>query len=169
MVAINAHAGNRTRVTSMGGLYDTATLHALVLANVSNNNPLSQHTVEVTGLPTCLIGAPLWATKAKTNFCVKAGSLPVHGARCSPAFFAAGRRSARSAGSLQFDGPDCLCNKKHRCISKPPPCAVVHLEKAIPAKKWLGGLLRCARLCERLHLHISAPLLLLSSFGKAAA
>ena len=25
----NAHAGSRTRVTSMGGLYDTATLHAL--------------------------------------------------------------------------------------------------------------------------------------------
>ena len=26
----NAHAGSRTRVTSMGGLYDAATLHALV-------------------------------------------------------------------------------------------------------------------------------------------
>ena len=26
----NAHAGSRTRVTSMGGLYDTATLHALM-------------------------------------------------------------------------------------------------------------------------------------------
>ena len=25
----NAHAGSRTRVTSMGGLYDAATLHAL--------------------------------------------------------------------------------------------------------------------------------------------
>ena len=25
---INAHAGSRTRVTSMGGLYDAATLHA---------------------------------------------------------------------------------------------------------------------------------------------
>ena len=28
----NAHAGSRTRVTSMGGLYDTATLHALTHA-----------------------------------------------------------------------------------------------------------------------------------------
>mgnify|MGYP007062630612 CR=1 FL=1 len=27
----NAHAGSRTRVTSMGGLYDAATLHALVI------------------------------------------------------------------------------------------------------------------------------------------
>ena len=27
----SAHAGSRTRVTSMGGLYDTATLHALLL------------------------------------------------------------------------------------------------------------------------------------------
>ena len=27
----NAHAGSRTRVTSMGGLYDAATLHALML------------------------------------------------------------------------------------------------------------------------------------------
>ena len=26
--ATNAHAGSRTRVTSMGGLYDAATLHA---------------------------------------------------------------------------------------------------------------------------------------------
>ena len=26
----HAHAGSRTRVTSMGGLYDAATLHALV-------------------------------------------------------------------------------------------------------------------------------------------
>ena len=30
----HAHAGSRTRVTSMGGLYDTATLHALVLLSV---------------------------------------------------------------------------------------------------------------------------------------
>ena len=29
-VGKDAHAGSRTRVTSMGGLYDTATLHALV-------------------------------------------------------------------------------------------------------------------------------------------
>ena len=29
----NAHAGSRTRVTSMGGLYDTATLRALLLVN----------------------------------------------------------------------------------------------------------------------------------------
>ena len=28
--ALNAHAGSRTRVTSMGGLYDAATLHALM-------------------------------------------------------------------------------------------------------------------------------------------
>ena len=28
---LNAHAGSRTRVTSMGGLYDTATLHALLI------------------------------------------------------------------------------------------------------------------------------------------
>ena len=28
---ITAHAGSRTRVTSMGGLYDAATLHALLL------------------------------------------------------------------------------------------------------------------------------------------
>ena len=27
-----AHAGSRTRVTSMGGLYDAATLHALCIA-----------------------------------------------------------------------------------------------------------------------------------------
>ena len=27
----SAHAGSRTRVTSMGGLYDAATLHALLL------------------------------------------------------------------------------------------------------------------------------------------
>ena len=27
----NAHAGNRTRVTSMGGLYDTPTLRALLM------------------------------------------------------------------------------------------------------------------------------------------
>ena len=27
-LATNAHAGSRTRVTSMGGLYDAATLHA---------------------------------------------------------------------------------------------------------------------------------------------
>ena len=29
-IAKSAHAGSRTRVTSMGGLYDTATLHALM-------------------------------------------------------------------------------------------------------------------------------------------
>ena len=28
---MNAHAGSRTRVTSIGGLYDAATLRALVL------------------------------------------------------------------------------------------------------------------------------------------
>ena len=28
---VNAHAGSRTRVTSMGGLYDAATLRALVI------------------------------------------------------------------------------------------------------------------------------------------
>jgi hypothetical protein len=31
-VTRNAHAGSRTRVTSMGGLYDAATLHALLLS-----------------------------------------------------------------------------------------------------------------------------------------
>ena len=30
----NAHAGDRTRVTSMGGLYEAATLHALVACNI---------------------------------------------------------------------------------------------------------------------------------------
>ena len=30
MIKASAHAGSRTRVTSMGGLYDTATLHALM-------------------------------------------------------------------------------------------------------------------------------------------
>ena len=29
----NAHAGSRTRVTSMGGLYDAATLHAPLMEN----------------------------------------------------------------------------------------------------------------------------------------
>ena len=35
---VNAHAGSRTRVTSMGGLYDAATLHAL-LNDLHNLNP----------------------------------------------------------------------------------------------------------------------------------
>ena len=33
-IGVIAHAGSRTRVTSMGGLYDAATLHALVLLSV---------------------------------------------------------------------------------------------------------------------------------------
>ena len=37
----NAHAGSRTRVTSMGGLYDTATLHALVSQNHSSWSTIS--------------------------------------------------------------------------------------------------------------------------------
>ena len=32
----HAHAGSRARVTSMGGLYDAATLHALAIADKSN-------------------------------------------------------------------------------------------------------------------------------------
>ena len=34
----NAHAGSRARVTSMGGLYDTATLHALRLGSAVRIN-----------------------------------------------------------------------------------------------------------------------------------
>ena len=32
----HAHAGSRARVTSMGGLYDAATLHALAIVDESN-------------------------------------------------------------------------------------------------------------------------------------
>ena len=32
LLTVNAHAGSRTRVTSMGGLYDAATLRALLHA-----------------------------------------------------------------------------------------------------------------------------------------
>ena len=35
-VPANAHAGSRTRVTSMGGLYDAATLRALVHSNLDH-------------------------------------------------------------------------------------------------------------------------------------
>ena len=34
-----AHAGSRTRVTSMGGLYDTATLRALLMWGLPTETP----------------------------------------------------------------------------------------------------------------------------------
>ncbi len=43
----NAHAGSRTRVTSMGGLYDTATLHAPWCATAQVAPNLSNHVTSV--------------------------------------------------------------------------------------------------------------------------
>ena len=44
----NAHAGSRTRVTSMGGLYDAATLRALVAEAFSFK--LKEHAMRASGL-----------------------------------------------------------------------------------------------------------------------
>ena len=48
---INAHAGSRTRVTSMGGLYDAATLHAQMCCDGTGrprmHEPLKRHVVGV--------------------------------------------------------------------------------------------------------------------------
>ena len=81
----HAHAGSRTRVTSMGGLYDAATLHALLHAKACNH-PVDAGALSAKRcLHTIFISAPLailfvdgrvsqmhvlgtWA--ATTNLCV---------------------------------------------------------------------------------------------------
>ena len=52
----NAHAGSRTRVTSMGGLYDAATLHAPLFISYweplqSNEFPIEQASVAMATVP----------------------------------------------------------------------------------------------------------------------
>ena len=52
LLKINVHAGSRTRVTSMGGLYDAATLHAPVeLAKWNTIHSIWQH----------IIASPAWS------------------------------------------------------------------------------------------------------------
>ena len=42
-IGTTAHAGSRTRVTSMGGLYDAATLHALLVLELRANDGMQLH------------------------------------------------------------------------------------------------------------------------------
>ena len=55
-LARSAHAGSRARVTSMGGLYDAATLRALV-----SNLALQKSSGE-------LLGTPVWCSLSRLNF-----------------------------------------------------------------------------------------------------
>ena len=67
-----AHAGSRTRVTSMGGLYDTATLHAPLNLCLQHNN-WGIHVCKCLGLSTQ--GLPLRAWRARVA-CGLAGGRP---------------------------------------------------------------------------------------------